>query len=111
MGNSTQLNSDTQGSPLRSTNKSFVKANTSAGGDGLFCDSIVEGAKMKKPPFNTSTFRKSQHAGKEGFITYNPGPGSYNTKVWGIRSNFVSKDSYFSNVIQKPDEQGVYFTR
>ena len=47
------------GSPFRkSTAKSFVKVNTLSGGDGLFSDSIVEMAKMKKPPFNTSTFRK-----------------------------------------------------
>ena len=60
MGNSTYMNTtEAHGSPFRkSTAKSFVKVNTLSGGDGLFSDSIVEMAKMKKPPFNTSTFRK-----------------------------------------------------
>ena len=47
---------------------------------------------MKKPPFNTATFRKSQHAGEKGFVTYNPGPDTYNTKVGAIKHNFIAKD-------------------
>ena len=95
----------------KSTNKSFVKATSSSGEDGLFCESIVDMAKQRKPPFNTATFRKSLHAGKEGFVTYNPGPGSYNTKVEGIKSNYVTKNSFFAGVLGDVDEEGVYYTR
>ena len=44
-------------------------------------------------------------------MTYYPGPGSYNTKVSGIKQNYVTKDSFFSGVVPQSEEQGVYYTR
>ena len=52
----------------------------------LFCESIVEQAQLKKPAFNTGTFRLPNEATREGFVRFNPGPGSYSTRVNSIGS-------------------------
>jgi len=59
------------------------------------------------------TNRPHGAAGKEGFVTFNPGPGSYSTRVSSIKNNFVSQDSSFSGLVsqQGKREDFVYYTR
>ena len=66
-----------------------------------------------KPPFNVKTSRKPVEAGQEGFVVFNPGPGSYSTRVSSIKNNFVGKDSTFSGLVsaQGKREDFVYYTR
>ena len=57
----------------------------------LFCESIVEQAQLKKPAFNTGTFRLPNEATREGFVRFNPGPGSYSTRVNSIGSQYIDE--------------------
>ena len=59
------------------------------------------------------TSRPTPAAGMEGFVKFNPGPGSYSTRVSSIRNNFVGRDSGFSGLVsqQGKREDFVYYTR
>ena len=59
--------------------------------ENLFCESIVEQAQMKKPAFNTGTFRLPNEATREGFVRFNPGPGSYSSRVNSIGSQYIGE--------------------
>lgn len=47
----------------------------------------------EKPPFNVISIRKEPAAGKEGFITFNPGPGSYTTRMSSMKTHYVGRDA------------------
>lgn len=60
-----------------------------AGEDGNECKTLVEIANQKKPAFNAST-------GRNNFVSsgssFNPGPGSYSTRISSIKTQFVKKE-------------------
>lgn len=83
------------------------------GTDNIFCESIVEQAQLKKPAFNTGTFRNSDAFNAN---TFNPGPGSYSTRLNSIGSQFVDvrgTDKNFKGLLssQGAREKNVYFTK
>ena len=59
------------------------------------------------------TSRPTPAAGAEGFVKFNPGPGSYSTRVSSIRNNFVGRESGFSGLVsqQGKREDFIYYTR
>ena len=95
----------------------FYGGSTKGGGtDNLFCESIVEQAQMRKPAFNTGTFRLPNEATREGFVRFNPGPGSYSTRVNSIGSQFIDSkgaDHIFKGLLssQGNRDKKVFYTR
>ena len=92
-----------------------VRAST-RGTDNIFCESIVEQAQLKKPAFNTGTFRLPGEANERGYVAFNPGPGSYSTRINSIGSQYVDvkgTDKHFKGLLtsQGAREKNVYFTR
>ena len=86
------------------------------GTENLFSESIVEQAQLKKPAFNTGTFRPPNEANSRGFVTFNPGPGSYSTRAKELGSQFIDTkgaDGHFKGLLssQGPRDKNVYFTR
>ena len=83
--------------------------------DGFFCQSLVEQARTKKPPFGVGTYRPNATAGRHGETNFNPGPGSYSTRMSSIRNQFVrSSDDEFAQVINQTVDgrkKGFYFTK
>ena len=67
-------------------NAENTKASTRGISDNLFNQSIVEQAQSRKPAFNTATFRVPNEATASGFVSFNPGPGSYSTRINSIGS-------------------------
>ena len=59
------------------------------GTENIFSESLVEQAQMKKPAFNTATFRMPSEATQAGFVSFNPGPGEYSARVNSIGSQFI----------------------
>mmetsp|Transcript_23407 Transcript_23407/g.31361 ORF Transcript_23407/g.31361 Transcript_23407/m.31361 type:complete len:141 (-) Transcript_23407:2628-3050(-) len=71
---------------------------------------------MKKPAFNKGTFRLPNQANNLGFVSFNPGPGSYSTRINSLGSQYVDvkgKDKHFKGLLtsQGGHEKNVYFTR
>lgn len=71
---------------------------------------------MKKPAFNTATFRPPNEATKEGFVRFNPGPGSYSTRVNSIGSQYIDAkgaDRIFKGLLsqQGTRDKKVFYTR
>ena len=87
------------------------------GTENLFSDSIVEQAQARKPAFNTGTYRLPNEATKEGFVRFNPGPGSYSTRINSIGSQFVDTqgaDQIFKGLLTQnaqAKDKTVYYTR
>ena len=86
------------------------------GTDNIFCDSIVEQAQMKKPAFNTGTFRLPNHANDLGYVSFNPGPGSYSSRMNSLGKHFVDvkgSDKHFKGLLSSQGirDRNVYFTR
>ncbi len=72
------------------------------GTDNIFSESIVEQAQLKKPAFNTGTFRPPGEANAQGFVSFNPGPGSYSTRIKELGSQFVDTsgaDGHFKGLL------------
>ena len=67
----------------------------------------------KRPPFNVRTSRPEPAANKEGFVKFNPGPGSYSTRVSSIKKTFVGRDSGYSGLVSTKGkaEEFVYYTK
>ena len=68
---------------------------------------------QEKAPFNVKSIRKDPAAGQEGFVVFNPGPGSYTTRMSSIKTNFVPRDTHGQTVLSSISKQepGFYFTR
>ena len=83
----------------------------------IFSESIVEQAQMKKPPFNIGTFRPPTEASKHGFVSFNPGPGSYSTRINALGSQFIDvkdADKIFKGLVSQQglrDKNAFYYTR
>jgi hypothetical protein len=58
------------------------------------CRTILEQANAKKPPFNSNTGRDTTVAAstEKRVSQYNPGPGSYSTRISSIKTQFVKKE-------------------
>jgi hypothetical protein len=69
--------------------------NQAISGNGeVFNSTIIEQAEEKKPPFNVQCQRVDAAATKAGFLTFNPGPGSYTTRMSSIKTNFVPQTNW-----------------
>ena len=66
-----------------------VRSSTRGTDVNIFSESIVEQAQHKKPAFNTATNRQPNEATKAGFVQFNPGPGSYSSRVNSLGSQFI----------------------
>ena len=71
---------------------------------------------MRKPAFNTGTFRLPNEATREGFVRFNPGPGSYSTRIKSIGSQFIDAkgaDHIFKGLLstQGTKDKKVFYTR
>ena len=83
----------------------------------LFSESLAEQAQSRKPAFNTGTFRVPNYATAEGFVRYNPGPGSYSMRSNTIGSQFIDAkgaDQVFKGLLSHQgakNNQNVYYTR
>ena len=62
-----------------------------------------------KPPFNVISIRKEPAAGKEGFVTFNPGPGSYTTRMSSMKTHYVARDTKIAPSFNQY-EPGYFFT-
>lgn len=55
------------------------------------CKTIAEQAQGRKPAFNTGTGRDTR-AQMPTVGSFNPGPGSYSTRISSIKTQFVKKE-------------------
>lgn len=64
-----------------------------------------------KPAFNVISIRKEPAAGKEGFITFNPGPGSYTTRMSSMKTHYITREMKIAAPSLKQEEPGYFFTK
>ena len=99
---------------LNALDQNFAKSSTH-GTENLFSESIVEQAQLKKPAFNTGTFRLPNEATREGFVIFNPGPGSYSSRINSLGSQFIDTvgENAFKGLLSQQGvrEKKLYYTR